>query len=155
MNEQVVDNHTRIDHAVPNCNSFEVYKGILGGRATGVFNGKIYVYLDAQKTDAKQTNQAIPFPHCYDQHEAPARDLRGRREMHPRRDRRPAPRGLLSTCARCIPLNQARAILVYAFAAEVLEKISVDAVREALEKVLFDRLNETAGPPAGGGRAWS
>lgn len=59
MGEQVIDNHTRIDHAKPNCNSFEVYKAILGGHATGVFNGKIFVYQDAQKTDAKQTNQAL------------------------------------------------------------------------------------------------
>ncbi len=59
LGEQVVDNHTRIDHAKPNCNSFEVYKAILGGHAIGVFNGKIFVYEDAQKTDAKQTNKAI------------------------------------------------------------------------------------------------
>src|SRR6185312_15710184 len=59
LGEQVVDNHTRIDHAKPNCNSFEVYKTVLGGRANGVFNGKIFVYKDAQKTDAKQTNQAL------------------------------------------------------------------------------------------------
>src|ERR1044072_5730807 len=57
--EQVVDNHPRIDHAKPNCNSFAVYKSILRDKATGVFNGKIFVYQDAQKTDAKQTNQGI------------------------------------------------------------------------------------------------
>jgi Fe-S cluster assembly protein SufD len=59
LRNQVIDNHTRIDHAKPNCNSFEVYKQILGDRAVGIFNGKIFVYEDAQKTDAKQTNQAI------------------------------------------------------------------------------------------------
>ncbi|HRK22107.1 MAG TPA: SufD family Fe-S cluster assembly protein, partial [Fimbriimonadaceae bacterium] len=57
--DQQLDNHTRIDHAVPNCHSFEVYKGILSDRSIGVFNGKIFVYQDAQKTDAKQTNQAL------------------------------------------------------------------------------------------------
>jgi Fe-S cluster assembly protein SufD len=55
----VVDNHTTIDHAEPHCGSHEVYKGILGGRARGVFNGKIIVRQDAQKTDAKQTNKAL------------------------------------------------------------------------------------------------
>ncbi|MGH7170059.1 MAG: Fe-S cluster assembly protein SufD, partial [Gemmataceae bacterium] len=57
--EQLVDNHTFIDHAYPHCASHELYKGILDGKARGVFNGKIYVRQDAQKTDAKQTNQTL------------------------------------------------------------------------------------------------
>ena len=56
---QLIDNHTGIDHAMPHCNSHEVYKGILDGHARGVFNGKIFVRQDAQKTDAKQTNQTL------------------------------------------------------------------------------------------------
>ena len=57
--ERLVDNHTTIDHAKPHCPSHEVYKGILGGKARAVFNGKIIVRQDAQKTDAKQTNRAL------------------------------------------------------------------------------------------------
>ena len=57
--ERLVDNHTTIDHAKPHCGSHEVYKGILGGTARAVFNGKIIVRQDAQKTDAKQTNRAL------------------------------------------------------------------------------------------------
>ena len=57
--DRLVDNHTTIDHARPHCPSHEVYKGILGGRAKAVFNGKIIVRRDAQKTDAKQTNRAL------------------------------------------------------------------------------------------------
>ena len=57
--ERLVDNHTTIDHAKPHCASHEVYKGILGGKARAVFNGKIIVRQDAQKTDAKQTNRAL------------------------------------------------------------------------------------------------
>jgi Fe-S cluster assembly protein SufD len=53
---QHVDNHTNIEHARPHCDSHELYKGILAGRAKGVFNGKIHVHPDAQKTDAKQSN---------------------------------------------------------------------------------------------------
>ena len=55
----MIDNHTTIDHAKPHCGSHEVYKGILGGTARAVFNGKIIVRQDAQKTDAKQTNRAL------------------------------------------------------------------------------------------------
>ncbi len=57
--ERLVDHHTTIDHARPHCGSREVYKGILADRARGVFNGKIVVRPDAQKTDAKQTNRAL------------------------------------------------------------------------------------------------
>jgi Fe-S cluster assembly protein SufD len=56
---QHVDNHTVFDHVKPHCSSRELYKGILGGRSRGVFNGKIIVRKDAQKTDAKQTNKNL------------------------------------------------------------------------------------------------
>ena len=57
--EQVVDNHTAIFHDHPNCNSWEVYKGVLGEKAHGIFNGKVLVKAEAQKTDAKQTNRNL------------------------------------------------------------------------------------------------
>jgi len=57
--EQLVDNHTTIYHDHPNCRSWEVYKGVLDDRSHGVFNGKILVTPEAQKTDAKQTNRAL------------------------------------------------------------------------------------------------
>src|SRR5690606_23709835 len=57
--DALIDTHTTIDHAKPHCPSHEVYKGILAGRAKAVFNGKILVRKDAQRTDAKQTNKAL------------------------------------------------------------------------------------------------
>ncbi len=57
--QQHVDNHTRIDHVKPQCTSRELYKGIMGGRSRGVFNGKIYVHKTAEKTDARQTNRNL------------------------------------------------------------------------------------------------
>ena len=56
---QHIDNHTTLDHARPHCSSHETYKGILDGRATGVFNGGIIVRQDAQKTNAKQSNRNL------------------------------------------------------------------------------------------------
>ena len=152
MGEQIVDNHTRIDHAVPNCNSFEVYKGILGGNATGVFNGKIFVYEDAQKTDAKQTNQAILLSPTAQVNTKPQLEIfaddvkctHGATVGQLREDAR------FYLRSRGIPLAEANAILVYAFAAEVLEKITVAPVREALEQALNRRLDEaTKTPPSG------
>ena len=57
--ERLLDTHTSLDHAMPHCTSHEIYKGILAGKAKAVFNGRIIVRLDAQKTDAKQTNRAL------------------------------------------------------------------------------------------------
>src|SRR5690606_39100645 len=56
---QLMDNHTVMDHAKPNCISFEEYVGVLDDKAVGVFNGKIFLRPDAQKTDAKQSNRAL------------------------------------------------------------------------------------------------
>ncbi len=56
---QVVDNHTLVDHRMPNCNSNELYKGIVDGHSTATFNGKIFVRKDAQKTNAFQSNKNI------------------------------------------------------------------------------------------------
>src|SRR5262249_46386972 len=57
--KQHIDNHTAIDHAKPHANSHELYKGILDGQASAVFNGRIIVRKDAQKTDSKQTNKNL------------------------------------------------------------------------------------------------
>jgi Fe-S cluster assembly protein SufD len=142
--EQHLDNHTRIDHAVPNCHSFEVYKGILGGRANGVFNGKIFVYPDAQKTDAKQTNQALLLSptatvDTKPQLEIFADDVKcthGATVGQLRED------ALFYMRSRGIPHSQAKDLLVYAFAAEVLERITVEEVRVAWENRLFAKLAE-------------
>lgn len=140
--DQIADNHTRIDHAKPNCNSFEVYKGIITDRGQGVFNGKIFVYEDAQKTDAKQTNQAILLSptasiETKPQLEIFADDVKCTHGATVGQVKEEAKFYLRS---RGIPEREAEALLVYAFAAEVIEKIAVDEVREALEKVLFEKL---------------
>ena len=56
---ELVDNHTLVDHAKPNCESNELYKGVLGGKSSGVFYGKVFVRQDAQKTNAYQSNKNI------------------------------------------------------------------------------------------------
>lgn len=57
--KQHVDNHTIVDHKVPNCNSYELYKGVIDGQATAVFNGKVFVRKDAQKINAFQSNANV------------------------------------------------------------------------------------------------
>lgn len=139
---QVIDNHTRIDHAMPNCQSFEVYKSILKDKAEGVFNGKIFVYQDAQKTDAKQTNQAILLSPTATMNTKPQLEIfaddvkctHGATIGQLRDD------ALFYLRARGVEKSKAEALLVYAFAAEVLEKIQVEEVKDALEARLFAKL---------------
>lgn len=140
---QVLDNKTRLDHAFPNCHSFEVYKGILDDDAQGVFNGKIFVYQDAQKTDAKQTNQALLLSpnaviNTKPQLEIFADDVKcthGATVGQLRDDQ------LFYLRSRGIPDSEARGMLVYAFAAEVLEKISIEELRVHLEEELYRKLS--------------
>ncbi len=140
--EQVHDNHTRIDHAKPNCHSFEVYKGILDDSSIGVFNGKIFVYEDAQKTDAKQTNQALLLSptatiNTKPQLEIFADDVKcthGATIGQLRED------ALFYLRARGIPGAEARALLVYAFAAAAFERISIEPLRNLLESMLRARM---------------
>ena len=139
---ETIDNHTRIDHAMPNCHSFETYKSILDDESTGVFNGKIFVYEDAQKTDAKQTNQGLLLSNkatfnTKPQLEIFADDVKcthGATVGQLRTD------ALFYLRARGVPKKQAESLLVYAFAAEVFEKVTVKDAKDALEALLFARL---------------
>ena len=99
--ERLVDNHTTIDHAKPHCASHELYKGILDGRARGVFNGKIIVRTTRRRPTPSRPTGAAAVRRRHDQHQAAARDLRRRREVHARRHDRPARRRRRSsTCGR-------------------------------------------------------
>lgn len=140
--EQILDNHTKLDHAMPDCNSFEIYKQIIDDKATVVFNGKIFVHQDAQKTDAKQTNQALLL--------SPDATINSKPQLEIFADDVKCTHGAtvgqiedtfrFYMRSRGIPKAEADAILVYAFAAEVLELISDDVVRERLEKRLYKKL---------------
>jgi Fe-S cluster assembly protein SufD len=140
---QVIDHHTRIDHAKPNCHSFEVYKGVLADDSIGVFNGKIFVYEDAQKTDAKQTNQGLLLSkraayNTKPQLEIFADDVKCTHGATVGRLREDA---LFYLRSRGIPKKEARDLMVYAFAAEVLEKIELESAKVEAERLLFEKLS--------------
>ncbi len=139
---RIVDNHTSIDHAVPNCPSHEVYKGILNDNARGVFNGKIFVREDAQKTDAKQTNKTLLLSDSAQIYTKPQLEI----FADDVRCTHGATIGQLDTDqqfylqARGIGKEDARNLLVYAFASDVINRIKVDAARSQLDKQLFQQL---------------
>ncbi|HTV00920.1 MAG TPA: Fe-S cluster assembly protein SufD [Luteitalea sp.] len=140
--DRLVDTHTAIDHAKPHCHSYEIYKGVLDGRSRGVFNGKIFVREDAQKTDAKQTNQVLLLSDdatidTKPQLEIFADDVKC---THGATVGQLSEESLFYLRARGIGKDDARALLIHAFAESVVENIKIDSVRHALEQVLLARL---------------
>jgi Fe-S cluster assembly protein SufD len=145
--EQLVDNHTAIYHDQPNCNSWEVYKGVLAEKSRAVFNGKVLVKPEAQKTDAKQTNRNLLLSddakvNTKPQLEIFADDVKcthgatiGKLDENQR----------YYMATRGIGGKTAQALLIWAFAAEVLMEISVAPVREALEAVVRRQLDALIG----------
>jgi len=140
---QHVDNHTFIRHAKPHCHSFESYKGILDGKSRGVFNGKIFVNREAQKTDAKQSNDCLLLSddariNTNPQLEIFADDVRC---THGATVGQLDEEAVFYLRSRGIPDEQARHMLIYAFAAEVFGRINVAQVRDRLEADLYDWLS--------------
>jgi Fe-S cluster assembly protein SufD len=139
--KRLVDNHTAIDHARPHCESHELYKGILDDQAHGVFNGKIFVRQDAQKTDAKQTNQVLLLSedaviNTKPQLEIFADDVKC---THGATVGQLDADAIFYLRSRGIDLSAARKLLTYAFANDILGRIKIDAVRERLEHALTTR----------------
>ena len=137
-----LDNHTRIDHAKPHCASHELYKGVLDGKARGVFNGKILVRQDAQKTDAKQTNQNLllsddAIVDTKPQLEIFADDVKC---THGATVGQLDEEAVFYLRSRGIGAEAARSLLTYAFASDVVDRIKVEPVRRELEEILFARL---------------
>jgi Fe-S cluster assembly protein SufD len=138
----LVDNHTTIDHATPNCTSHELYKGILDGKAKAVFNGRIIVRLDAQKTDSKQTNRALLLSdeatiNSNPQLEIFADDVKC---THGAAVGQLDEEAMFYLRARGLSAREARDMLIHAYAGEVLERISIPSLRAQLERELFRQL---------------
>jgi Fe-S cluster assembly protein SufD len=139
---RLVDNHTFIDHAQPHCGSHEVYKGILGGAARAVFNGKILVRPDAQKTDAKQTNKTLLLSddaqiNTKPQLEIFANDVKC---THGATVGQLSAEALFYLQSRGIDRQAGQQMLIRAFAADITSRVRIDSLREQLDKVLLDAL---------------
>ncbi len=142
--KQHIDNHTTIDHAKPHCNSHELYKSILDGKSKGVFNGKIFVRKDAQKTDAKQTNKTLLLSDeatidTKPQLEIFADDVKcthGATVGHLDAE------AVFYLRSRGIGIDLARDILTYAFASDVTRRVKIEAVRNELDHMILERLHQ-------------
>jgi Fe-S cluster assembly protein SufD len=140
--DQLVDNHTAIHHDQPNCRSWEVYKGILDDRSRAVFNGKVFVKPEAQKTDAKQTNRNLLLSDrarvdTKPQLEIFADDVKC---THGATVGRLDDIALFYARSRGVPAEEAQRLLTYAFAAEVIGEVALEPVRRELERLVKARL---------------
>lgn len=141
--QNYIDNHTLVDHAKPDCNSNESYKGILDDRGIGVFNGKIHVRPDAQRTNAYQSNMNIllsdystintkPELEIYADdvkcsHGATSGDLNEEQ--------------LFYLISRGISPDKAKSMLLKAFAGDIISHIKIEKVREIVEEKVYNKLD--------------
>ncbi|OUR70935.1 Fe-S cluster assembly protein SufD [Methylophaga sp. 41_12_T18] len=147
--QQHVDNHTRIDHLVPNTTSNELYKGVLDDESHAVFNGKVMVHKDAQKTDSNQKNQNLLLSRGCEIDTKPEMEIyaddvicgHGSTVGQIDQDQ------LFYLRARGLDEVTARSLLTYAFAVDVLERIPSPEIKAALADVIEQRL------PRGGAAA--
>ncbi len=147
VDRQHVDNHTRIDHAKPHCSSREVYKGILDDQSRGIFNGRVIVRPDAQKTDAKQTNRNLllsreALADTNPELEIYADDVKC---THGATIGQMDEDALFYLRTRGISEKAARNVLIYAFARELVDQVKSAPAREYLEKLLHERLPGASG----------
>ncbi|HXV28267.1 MAG TPA: Fe-S cluster assembly protein SufD [bacterium] len=141
-----VDNHTLIDHARPNGKSHQIYKGIMNGKSRAVFNGKVFVRKDAQKTDAYQINKNLLLS------EGAIVDTKPQLEIfaddvkcaHGAAIGQLDPEAVFYLKSRGLSEEASRSLLTYAFASEVIQKVEIDAVRERFDRWLWEWLENAA-----------
>ena len=151
---QHVDNHTVIDHRAPHCQSIELFKGILDQSSRGIFDGLIVVRPGAVKTNSRQTNKNLllsetaivdskPMLEIYnDDVKCTHGSTIGQLEEEP----------MFYLRSRGIGEDEAKSLLVHAFASEIVDRIRFDAVREQVRRVLFAAMPEHLPERRGGNR---
>ena len=145
--KQHVDHYTLVQHAEPNCESHQNYKGIFDGNSTGVFNGKIYVEKEAQKTDAFQQNNNVLLSekasiNAKPQLEIFADDVKC---SHGCTIGQLDESAMFYMQSRGIPKKEAKALLMYAFSNEVIESIKIPELKNRITKLIASKLGVNMG----------
>lgn len=140
--DQHVDNHTLVDHIAPHCDSNELFKGIYDGNSVGVFNGKVMVRQEAQKTNGFQANNNILLSdtakiNTKPQLEIFADDVRC---SHGCTIGQLDEDGMFYLQSRGIPRKEAKAMLMYAFSNEALDNVEIPELRKKLNGLIAAKL---------------
>ena len=140
--KQHLDNHTRIDHRFSNCQSNEHYKGVIGGKGTAVFNGKVLVHRDAQKTNAFQENNNILLTDDASIDSKPELEIYADdvKCSHGSTTGQMDEDALFYLRARGLSRESATTLLLNAFAEEVLENVKGEALKIYLKNLVEERL---------------
>jgi Fe-S cluster assembly protein SufD len=140
--KQLVDNHTVIDHKVPNCNSNELYKGVLDGQSTGVFNGKVYVREQAQKINAFQSNGNVLLSDNASMNSKPELEIYADdvKCSHGSTTGQIDEEAIFYLRARGISEKSAKSLMINGFVGEVVDQISNEIVREQITKLMAQKL---------------
>lgn len=140
-----VDNHTFIDHPMPNAKSRQTYKGILAGRSTGVFSGKIFVHEDAIKTDASQTNKNLLLSKDATMNTKPQLEIFADdvKCTHGAAVGQLEDEAIFYLKTRGIDEQAASKLLSYGFAGEVIDAIHIKPVQDELNRILLQKLDQT------------
>jgi Fe-S cluster assembly protein SufD len=140
--KQLVDHHTRIDHAQPRCMSREFYKGVLDGSSRAVFNGKVVVHKGAQQTDAHQTNKNLLLSETAEVDTKPELEIYADDVKcgHGATVGQLDDNQIFYLRSRGLDLAAARTLLTYAFAEDIVSAIGLQPVRERIEHIMVRRL---------------
>jgi Fe-S cluster assembly protein SufD len=142
--QQHVDNHTVIDHAKPHCDSVELYKGILDQSSRGIFDGTIIVREGAQKTVSRQTNKNLLLSESAIVDSKPTLVIHNDdvKCNHGSTIGQISEESIFYLRSRGIAEDEARSLLVYAFASELVDRIKFESVREQIRRAMFTQIAE-------------
>jgi Fe-S cluster assembly protein SufD len=142
-----VDTHTRVDHVAPQTVSDEDYRGLADDKGRGVFNGKVVVQPGAQKIEARQSSRNLLLSAGAEIDTKPELEIYADdvKCSHGATTGQLDPTALFYLRSRAIPEAEARALLTHAFAATVIERMSLGPAREHLERHLLERFRISAG----------
>ena len=134
-----MDNHTFVDHKFPHCVSHELYKGILGGQSTAVFNGKVHVRRAAQKTNAYQSNATVLMSDDAKSYSKPELEIYADdvKCSHGSTTGQLDDEAIFYLRSRGISEEKARGLILYAFSLDVLELIGIEEIKDEIEEYVF------------------
>jgi Fe-S cluster assembly protein SufD len=141
---QHLDNRTVIDHVQPHCESVELYKGVLDQNARGVFDGLIIVRPGAVKTVSRQTNRNLLLSETAIVDSKPNLEIHNNdvKCNHGSTIGQIDEEALFYLRSRGIEANEARNLLIYAFASEIVDRMKIEPVREQVRRALFRQMPE-------------
>jgi len=137
-----VDNHTIVDNVKPNCFSNELYKGIMDGESIGVFNGKIFVQVDAQKTNAYQSNKNVLLTDTASVNTKPQLEIFADdvKCSHGCTVGKLDEEAMFYLRSRGISEKNAKSLLLHAFAVDILDNIKTEPLRDYVDRLISERL---------------